>query len=233
MLDRDDRLVGEGFEQRDLLVGEGPHLLAVEEDRADGHVLVQQWRGHDRAMAEPLLVLAALGQLALHGLGEVRHVNRATVHDGAADGVAAGDRQAVGLVQGAVDQPRGGDGPQAVAIHDADAGAVRGALTRGVGGDLVEHLLDLARRAGDAAQHLVGRRLLRQRLGEVARALGDALLQRRVRLAQAGRHDTERLGHLADLVARPHVDLLVEIALGDAARGDGEPADAPHHGTRE
>ena len=35
ILDGDDGLVGEGFEQRDLLVGEGPHLRAAYMNRSD------------------------------------------------------------------------------------------------------------------------------------------------------------------------------------------------------
>ena len=37
VLDGDDRLVGEGLDQRDLLVAERPHFLAVNGDRADQH----------------------------------------------------------------------------------------------------------------------------------------------------------------------------------------------------
>ena len=39
VLDGDHRLVGEGLEQRDLLVGERPDLAATDEDGADGRIL--------------------------------------------------------------------------------------------------------------------------------------------------------------------------------------------------
>jgi hypothetical protein len=35
VLNGDGRLSGEGFQQRDLLVGEGLHLLAIYDDRAE------------------------------------------------------------------------------------------------------------------------------------------------------------------------------------------------------
>src|SRR5688572_17590327 len=41
VLDGDDRLVGEGFEQRYLLVGEGAHLSATDKDDANGDTLTQ------------------------------------------------------------------------------------------------------------------------------------------------------------------------------------------------
>src|SRR5262249_8061374 len=41
VLDGDDGLGGEVFDQLDLLVGEGPHLLAVDSDDADQFVLLE------------------------------------------------------------------------------------------------------------------------------------------------------------------------------------------------
>src|SRR5262245_17081768 len=49
VLDRDDRLIGEGLEKGDLLVGEGPDLGAAEQKEADRLSLSQQWYGHDGA----------------------------------------------------------------------------------------------------------------------------------------------------------------------------------------
>ena len=48
VLDRDDRLVGEGLEQRDLLVGEGPHLVARHGDGADRLALSQHGHGDEQ-----------------------------------------------------------------------------------------------------------------------------------------------------------------------------------------
>ena len=41
VLDGDDRLGGEVLDQLDLLVGERPHLLAVDDDRADQLVFLE------------------------------------------------------------------------------------------------------------------------------------------------------------------------------------------------
>ena len=51
VLDRDDRLVGEGLEQRDLLVGERANLLATDEDGADGRAVAEQRHGEDGPVA--------------------------------------------------------------------------------------------------------------------------------------------------------------------------------------
>jgi len=40
-----DRLIGEGFEQLDLLVGERAHFRATNKNRPDGNALTQQRRG--------------------------------------------------------------------------------------------------------------------------------------------------------------------------------------------
>ena len=45
VLDRDDGLIGEGFEQSDLLVSERSNLCAANHDRTDGNSLTQQRRG--------------------------------------------------------------------------------------------------------------------------------------------------------------------------------------------
>ena len=51
VLDRDHRLRGEVLHQLDLLVGERPHLLAVDDDRADQLVVLEH--RHDRCMRPP------------------------------------------------------------------------------------------------------------------------------------------------------------------------------------
>ena len=45
---RDDGLLGEILDQRDLLVGERPDLLAKDRNRADQFVLLQHWYDDDR-----------------------------------------------------------------------------------------------------------------------------------------------------------------------------------------
>ena len=54
VLDRDHGLVGEGLQQRDLLVGERPRRLAHDADRADAAVFPQHRRARDRVVADQL-----------------------------------------------------------------------------------------------------------------------------------------------------------------------------------
>ena len=51
VLDRDHRLVGEGRDQLDLLVGERPHLGARQHDHADRNALAQERHAKDGAVA--------------------------------------------------------------------------------------------------------------------------------------------------------------------------------------
>src|SRR5438552_18038104 len=43
IFDGDDRLVGEGLEQRDLLVRELPYLLSAKEEGTDRHAFAEEW----------------------------------------------------------------------------------------------------------------------------------------------------------------------------------------------
>ena len=54
VLDGDDGLGGEVLHQLDLLVGEWPHLLAVDGDRADQLVLLEHRHGEKRPSAAEL-----------------------------------------------------------------------------------------------------------------------------------------------------------------------------------
>ena len=67
--------------------------------------------------------------------------------------------------------------PSDIPEHDAELGL---ANARGVGQHGLEHRLQLARRAADDLEHLGGRRLLLQRLGQLARARLHLLEQPRV-----------------------------------------------------
>jgi hypothetical protein len=48
ILDGNDGLSGEVLHQRDLLVGEGPNLISVQDERADQLVILQHWDGQNR-----------------------------------------------------------------------------------------------------------------------------------------------------------------------------------------
>src|SRR5262249_33087757 len=58
VLDRDDRLVGEGSDEVDLLVGEGMHLFAPQNDYADGRVFAHKRDAQSRSQAGNSMRLA-------------------------------------------------------------------------------------------------------------------------------------------------------------------------------
>src|SRR6266536_3193725 len=119
--------------------------------------------------------------------------------------------------------------PDDVAFDKSHARERRIAQVRRPLGDGVEHRLHVGGRAGDHAQDFAARRLLLERILELARAFLDFALQARVRLAQLRAHVVEAVGERLELVAGAHVDLLVEIALADAPRAFVERAYRPHH----
>ena len=63
VLDRDHRLVGEGGDKLDLLVGEGSHRSAHQHDHADRHSLAQQRNAEHGARTASLLTASPNGQL--------------------------------------------------------------------------------------------------------------------------------------------------------------------------
>ena len=65
VLDRDDRLVGEGAEQLELPVGEGVHGRPEQRDRADRSALAEQRRRCHGVMPEATLKVSPLGELVL------------------------------------------------------------------------------------------------------------------------------------------------------------------------
>ena len=105
VLDGDHRLVGEGPQQRNLLVGERLDLGASDPDRADGCALAQQRNAQEGAVAELPSEHAAFRKLLHLGL-EIRHLDglpikhRAPVHRAANHGHSKpqriGDRAMVG-----------------------------------------------------------------------------------------------------------------------------------------
>ena len=61
VLDRDDRLIGEGFEKLDLLFGKRPDLRATNHDRPDRNALAQQRRRKNCPNARRFCALPASG----------------------------------------------------------------------------------------------------------------------------------------------------------------------------
>ncbi len=81
VLDRDHRLVGEGLEQPDVLFGEGPHLGASHQDRAEGASFAHQ--RHRKSGAMTILAREFLPEpKLLSRVLQIRDVHRPPVDDG-------------------------------------------------------------------------------------------------------------------------------------------------------
>src|SRR5262245_28200636 len=75
VLDGDHGLVGESFQQRDLLLGVWALLVAVDSDYTDGPAFTKQWRSELRPLADRLKRRARLRKVSLHGRRHVWHMN--------------------------------------------------------------------------------------------------------------------------------------------------------------
>src|SRR5512145_1599995 len=93
VLDGDDRLVGEGLEERDLLVGERVDLSASELEDADRRALPQQWNAQKTPMAHAAGDGTGFRKLLDLSLN-VRHMNGSTLQHGAPADGAPHDRDA-------------------------------------------------------------------------------------------------------------------------------------------
>jgi hypothetical protein len=124
VLDRNHGLVGEGFEQCDLLVREWPDLHPAYQDRADRTPFAQQWRRQRGAMAVASRVPAAFGKIVFLG-GEVVDVNGPTLEHRAAGHPATVDRQPPGGMAGRWQPAIRGDLPEKFALQAEDHRIVR------------------------------------------------------------------------------------------------------------
>jgi hypothetical protein len=77
-------LVGEGFEQFDLSIGERANLCASDCNRADGLARAYQWDGQYGAVAKTSGMVAALWVLLGFG-GQIGDMNRSPLEDGTSD----------------------------------------------------------------------------------------------------------------------------------------------------
>ena len=174
VLDGDDGLGGEIRDQLDLLVGERAHLLAVDGDGADQLVFLEH-RHDDNSPNAARASTADDGQWIAVAVGSVPLRRRRcgpvclvceqrgqgrfrTGRSNATFAAALGSRPAVRLCSATVRKPS-----PSLQIQGAEVGLAEARRIRQHG---LEHRLQLAGRARDDAQHLGGRRLLLQRLGE-------------------------------------------------------------------
>ena len=102
---------------------------------------------------------------------------------------------------------------QDVVLRQRDGDVPRVAEPGRALGHSVEDRLDVRRRARDDLQDLRRRRLLLEGLAELAGPVLHLLLEGGIGLVELGGHPVELIGEPLKLVARLHVDALVEGAL--------------------
>src|SRR5262245_26564106 len=91
VLDRDDRLVGEGFEELDLLFREGADYSTTNDDDADRLVLAHEGRNEYRSDAEALDLGEAFRKLSSGDGEQIFNMNYIAVDDRTANSRVATD----------------------------------------------------------------------------------------------------------------------------------------------
>src|SRR5262245_14364107 len=82
VLDGDDGLVGEGFEERNLPVSKRLDFHSANQDSPDRKSLTKQRHGKRSSMAEPLLRSFNRGKLGLHFCCKIMNMNGLAFHNG-------------------------------------------------------------------------------------------------------------------------------------------------------
>src|SRR5262249_24755996 len=167
ILDRDHRLVGEGVDQLDLLVGKGLHRSPRQRNDADRATLAQQ-RHRKRGAKSGSLLNVGVG---IFGIGQdIGHVHAVPLHQGAPDDAPA--PRLVGHVPEILVEQRRRETVArhvivSVAFLAGDGGHVRLAELRGRLGKRIEYRLQVEGRAADDLEHIRGGRLLLQRFAQL------------------------------------------------------------------
>ncbi len=224
VLDGDDGLIGEGLQQLDLAVGEGPGRRSRHRDGADRLTLSDhRHRQHAPVARCPGQVL----ELVVAILQNVRVVTDHPTYD-CPVGRPVGARLAR---KGPLDSRDPGGVGQAVVRRQLDEVAVEARHRTPLGvaqperanGDRVEDGLDVGGRARDDAQNLAGRRPLLEGLGEVAvlglelreqadildgddRLVGEGLEQLDLRVGEQAWSRARDEDHADDLTLADHGD---------------------------
>ena len=230
VLDCDDRLVGEGLQQLDLLVGERPGSARVHDDGADGRAVAQHRHGEDAPIAgrREHAWSRYRGPRSTSGIWTRRPVEdrpaarlcRAGRHrDRRVEGSSASGRHVVRATRW-TSSPSNREDCAESASHRRTRAARDG----------LEDGLDVGGRARDDTQDLARRRLLLQRLGQALLELvttGGLLLQRLTTTSPAGCGLGLRAFRLRGLRTPTHPPLL-HLSAALRSRGDSRQAGRMH-----
>ncbi len=166
VLDRDHGLVGEGLEERDLVVGEPAGLAAGHRDRPD-RLVVTEHRHHDLASIATDTSVGACG-FGQSGIGVgVGDIERRSIANGlgvrpARSRSGRGKTRPQGGVASGVGARERGE-LDLIARDPGQRARVRPQQADGAGHDRVEHRLHIRLRAADDAQDVAGGGLRVQR----------------------------------------------------------------------
>jgi hypothetical protein len=168
VLNGDDRLVGEGLEERNLPVAEGTHLLASDKDRPDRHAFTQQGSSQSRPRALSDLRRPRTWELSVDRRRQVMDVDDLPIEHCAARHVVPSQCPAIGRrthERGHLGAIRGHQ-VQTIAVELQDLRITGIAETRSPFGHGVHDRLQVRRRVADHLEDLARRRLLVERLGQ-------------------------------------------------------------------
>jgi hypothetical protein len=168
ILHRDDRLSGEVLQQRDLLIVERPHFLAVNVNCPE-HVAISRQRHVQRCTGPSEIDIGAPQRLATTVKIIVLQVERVDVgfsgHDACEQRIlGVYDWMVAAPLGKRVRQAMGGNGVHLLALFHGQNAECRFAKSHCLVEQDVEHRLKLAGRAVDRLQNLGNRLLLFQRL---------------------------------------------------------------------
>ena len=163
VLDGDHRLVGEGGDQLDLLIGKRAHLIAAERKGADCRPIAQERHAESTSVSCQFLIAGR----PVFGIGQhVGNMDCPAFQYGSPGRAATIDGQGVlePIPLSFAGVAKVGDQPQHISIPLKDDALVSRAKPRCRFGQRVEHSLQIEGGPADEFEHLGGRGLLLQRL---------------------------------------------------------------------
>src|SRR5215218_10462202 len=100
VLDRDDRLVGEGLHESDLCGGEWPHLASPASDCAYRRLLSKNGDGHERPILKHTLEHVSRAWIVVDLRQDILEMHRLTLHDRPAHDEVSSERSWEQAVKG-------------------------------------------------------------------------------------------------------------------------------------
>jgi hypothetical protein len=167
VLDGDDRLVGKGLEQCDLLVGEGTRLSLVDVDRADWQAVAQQWDGRDAPEVSDRCDDLEFVLRICRQVGNLHDLPRQDSATGSKAPAGSARIHVTNSLSAFRADGRLRDKVQKLTVEGRYETAVGATQTHGGLGDSIEDGLNVRGRARNDAEDLARRRLLLQGFGQI------------------------------------------------------------------